>query len=156
MDCMKSERANKEKETVIKYEAPEGYEKLYFDDLRFFYASSRSDESFRGSSKEEPIIRKYGLESAFARCQELPIFDSCDREWGSYKKHFLINKGGKVQAVELTGGYKIGTLYIYEDVRYADSRTREIWKEIKPSGTPGRIMKAIYGISRKLLQKSTD
>ena len=93
MDCMKSERANKEKETVIKYEAPEGYEKLYFDDLRFFYASSRSDESFRGSSKEEPIIRKYGLESAFARCQELPIFDSCDREWGSYKKLFLIKKG---------------------------------------------------------------
>ena len=74
MDRMKSERANKEKETVIKYEAPEGYEKLYFDDLRFFYASSRRDESFRGSSKEEPIIRKYGLESAFARCQELPIF----------------------------------------------------------------------------------
>ena len=46
MDRMKSERANKEKETVIKYEAPKGYEKLYFDDLRFFYASSRSDESF--------------------------------------------------------------------------------------------------------------
>jgi len=156
MDRMKSERANKEKETVIKYEAPEGYEELYFDDLTFFYVSSRRDESFRGSSKEEPIIRKYGLESAFARCQELPIFDSCDREWGSYKKLFLINKGGKVQAVELTGGYKIGTLYIYEDVRYADSRTREIWKEIKPSGTPGRIMKAIYEISRKLLQKSTD
>ena len=156
MDRMKSERANKEKETVIKYEAPEGYEKLYFDDLRFFYASSRSDESFRGSIKEEPIIQKYGLESAFVRCQELPIFDSCDREWGSYKKLFLINKGGKVQAVELTGGYKIGTLYIYEDVRYADSRTQEIWKEIKPSGISGRIMKAIYEISRKLLQKSTD
>ena len=156
MDRMKSERANKVKETVIKYEAPEGYEKLYFDDLRFFYASSRRDESFRGSSKEEPIIRKYGLESAFARCQELPIFDSCDREWGSYEKLFLINKGGKVQAVKLTGGYKIGTLYIYEDVRYADSRTQEIWKEIKPSGIPSRIMKAIYEISRELLQKSTD
>ena len=156
MDRMKSERANKEKETVIKYEAPEGYEKLYFDDLRFFYAASRRDESFRGSSKEEPIIRKYGLESAFARCQELPIFDSCDREWGSYEKLFLINKGGKVQAVKLTGGYKIGTLYIYEDVRYADSRTQEIWKEIKPSGIPSRIMKAIYEISRELLQKSTD
>ena len=156
MDRMKSERANKEKETVIKYEAPEGYEKLYFDDLRFFYASSRRDESFRGSSKEEPIIRKYGLESAFARCQELPIFDSCDRECGSYQKLYLINKGGKVQAVKLTGGYKIGTLYIYEDVRYADSRTQEIWKEIKPSGIPSRIMKAIYEISRELLQKSTD
>ena len=156
MDCMKSERANKEKKTVIKYETPKGYEALYFDDLTFFYASSRRDESFRGSSKEEPIIRKYGLESAFVRCQELPIFDSCDREWGSYKKLFLINKGGKVQAVELTGGYKIGTLYIYEDVRYADSRTQEIWKEIKPSGISGRIMKAIYEISRKLLQKSTD
>ena len=156
MDRMKSERANKEKETVIKYEAPEGYEKLYFDDLRFFYASSRRDESFRGSSKEEPIIRKYGLESAFARCQELPIFDSCDREWGSYEKLFLINKGGKVQAVKLTGGYKIGTLYIYEDVRYADSRTQAIWKELQPSGIPSRIMKAIYEISRELLQKSTD
>lgn len=156
MDRMKSERANKEKKTVIKYETPKGYEALYFDDLTFFYASSRRDESFRGSSKEEPIIRKYGLESAFVRCQELPIFDSCDREWGSYKKLFLINKGGKVQAVELTGGYKIGTLYIYEDVRYADSRTQEIWKEIKPSGISGRIMKAIYEISRKLLQKSTD
>ena len=156
MDRMKSELANKDKETVIKYEAPEVYEKLYFDDLRFFYASSRRDESFSGSSKEEPIIRKYGLESAFARCQELPIFDSCDREWGSYEKLFLINKGGKVQAVKLTGGYKIGTLYIYEDVRYADSRTQEIWKEIKPSGIPSRIMKAIYEISRELLQKSTD
>lgn len=42
MDRMKSERANKEKETVIKYEAPEGYEEFYFDDLTFFYASSRS------------------------------------------------------------------------------------------------------------------
>ena len=156
MDRMKSERANKEKKTVIKYEAPKGYEALYFDDLTFFYASSRRDESFRGSSKEEPIIRKYGLESAFVRCQELPIFDSCDREWGSYKKLFLINKGEKVQAVELTGGYKIGTLYIYEDVRYADSRTKEIWKEIKPAVNSGRIMKAIYEISRNFFRKSTD
>ncbi len=156
MDRMKSERANKEKETVIKYEAPEGYEKLYFDDLRFFYASSRSDESFRGSIKEEPIIQKYGLESAFVRCQELPIFDSCDREWGSYEKLFLIRQAGKIRAVELTGGYKIGTLEIYEDVRYADSHTQEIWKEIKPAVNSGRIMKAIYEISRNFFRKSTD
>ena len=156
MDRMKSESANKKKETVIKYEAPEGYEKLYFDDLRFFYASSRSDKSFRGSIKEEPIIQKYGLESAFVRCQELPIFDSCDREWGSYEKLFLIRQAGKIRAVELTGGYKIGTLEIYEDVRYADSHTQEIWKEIKTSGTPSRIRNAIYGISRKFLRKSMD
>ena len=156
MDRMKSESANKKKETVIKYEAPEGYEKLYFDDLRFFYASSRSDKSFRGSIKEEPIIRKYGLESAFVRCQELPIFDSCDREWGSYEKLFLIRQAGKIRAVELTGGYKIGTLEIYEDVRYADSHTQEIWKEIKTSGTPSRIRNAIYGISRMFSRKSTD
>ena len=62
---MKSERANKEKETVIKYEAPKGYEALYFDDLTFFYASSRRDESFRGSSKEEPIIRKEAIRNSF-------------------------------------------------------------------------------------------
>lgn len=126
------------------YERPKEYQELYSDDLKFYYRSEKAVDREEGC-QEEDVLKDYGLrfdhkfkddyqiykkngKKVLMIYVSVPTFDSGDREWDSYRKLFLIPQKKTVEGFMIAGGYKVSKIFIYEDMRCADSRTEKILK----------------------------
>ena len=58
----------------------------------------------------------------------VPVFDSGDREFDSYRKLFLIPGEGKITGVMVCGGYRIAKVLTYRNIRPADDKTEKLLK----------------------------
>lgn len=54
------------------------------------------------------------------RCEDIPTFDSADREWDSWLSEYLMYDGKQVNLVVGRGGYRIARLTVYEELLEAD------------------------------------
>ena len=52
--------------------------------------------------------------------EPIPIFDSGDREWDSYRKYALIYDGKDIDVVVFKGGYRIAQIDVYKKLKLGD------------------------------------
>lgn len=120
-----------------------GYEKLCVDKGRFYYRTEEKKEEFHGL-QEADVLKRYGLRheqkitdacSLYRRddgeavpmiCEDIPAFDSGDREWDSYRAFFLMPEEGKIKGLLICGGYRVARVLEYEDVKYADAGMKKL------------------------------
>lgn len=115
------------------YEKPDGYGTLSLEDMRFYYRIERkSTEGVpEGFTQEKDIADKLRLyrspkDRPVLRIRmNLPIFDSGDREWDSYRDLYVSRESDGLCGILVAGGYKVASVHILEDLHCADAHTEE-------------------------------
>ena len=117
------------------FPVPEGWKRLHFEKLTFLYPVSgfvdRCTTASDTLKKVRHIRRLQGKDVTLCidakgrrmLCffQSLPVFDSGDREYGSYQKLYIRKEDGHLVGYEETGGYRIDKISAYRDIRPGDS-----------------------------------
>ena len=62
--------------------------------------------------------------------QEIPTFDSDDRDWDSHAVRYLIYDGREIDLIYMRGGYHIAKLKIYKGLQYADRGLKSYLKQL--------------------------
>ena len=60
----------------------------------------------------------------FAFSEDVPTFDYEDRMYDSFCVIYLIEENGYLTAVRVEEGYYLGSVYLYQNVRFSDNETR--------------------------------
>ena len=58
--------------------------------------------------------------------ESIPVFDSGDREWNSYREVYIKNDKGGDKGFYLSGGYHLAKANLYMNIKGADAKTKEI------------------------------
>lgn len=69
----------------------------------------------------EKVLRTY---------EQIPTFDSGDREWDSMELEYLFFDGKHIHLVVMRGGYRIAKLTFYEKLLSADARMKPVFEKL--------------------------
>ena len=111
-------------------------EKLYFSSFLFrYYKETKLLKKFPEQLKAyyflklgdtEKIYRNINGRKIFSAVEHLPIFDSGDARYGSYRKIYLFRSpdGNGFSGIKICGGYEIASVTLYENIFPADRETK--------------------------------
>ncbi|MCD8021113.1 MAG: hypothetical protein LUF92_16510 [Clostridiales bacterium] len=75
----------------------------------------------------------------------LPIFDSGDREWGSYRKYALIYDGKDIDVISFSGGYRIAQIDVYRKLISGDESFKQYFEKLNYPASASDSSKWIEG-----------
>lgn len=58
--------------------------------------------------------------------ESIPIFDSGDRQWNSYKEIYLFRENGILTGIYLTGGYHLAAVKKFIKMETTDEKTKQM------------------------------
>lgn len=81
--------------------------------------------------------------------EDVPTFDSGDREYDSYKYFIVVPHDGFLTGIYLNGGYQLARVCVYEDIHFGDGRTKYILNAlgIRDQSTENKIYRPPYSRS---------
>lgn len=63
--------------------------------------------------------------------ESIPTFDSCDREWNSYKQIYIVKKNGTFTGFYFTGGYHLADVKRYTHMECGDENTKNMLESME-------------------------
>lgn len=100
----------------------EKIELLIHTDYDFTYAHKKwTSESFQ--EYHNPKICRIS--------EKIPVFDSSDREWNSFKEMLIIKEKNQFSGIYLNGGYHLAQARIYRDLQAGDEETQRLLDILK-------------------------
>ena len=107
----------------------ESMEKLKSDQKYFSYLSLGYEKDSR-CSKENPLLIKSNGEKAYFFHEDIPTFDSADRDYDSDHVLYLIPKNGMFEGLFVCYGYEVSEVYYYPNIIGENEAGKELLKRL--------------------------